>query len=129
MSSYTASFVFKGQPKNRYQLRRQLVQFRKDFLEHEVPIDFTGDELPGELPRIVVDFFIQKGYLTENYQPTELALANDYIRLNDGSRFFNQLDQQPKLLCKGRFLLYLKKHYQDDITNLVNKYMNDTANH
>src|SRR4051794_30336977 len=76
---------------------RQLAKYKTEFHNSLFAFDFTGKETDDALWPLV-NFLIEKGYLTKELQPTELSLQKDYIRYNDGSRQFEDLEEQPALL-------------------------------
>jgi hypothetical protein len=91
---------------------RKLTAYKKEFRNAVFPFDFTGNE-PNDTLWPLVNFLIEKGYLTNELQPTELSLQKDYIRYNDGNRHYEELDEQPTLLFTGHFLLYSYKKYRN----------------
>lgn len=94
---------------------------KKKFYEMEFPFDFAGDEPESDPLWELVKMITEEGFLTNDQQPTEMALTKDFIRFNNGSRHFPELSLQPALLFTGKFLIYLDNLHHEKYTNYITK--------
>jgi hypothetical protein len=95
-------------------LMKEYRRLSEQFDDMVFPFDFSGEEPTDDEFWKIAEYLIQNGYLTKDIKPTSLALKKDYIRFNDGSKFYDGLEKQPELLFTAKFLLLIG----NDLSNL-----------